>query len=63
MISGKPIGKMTPTEIAGELKYVARMLDVGEIGTNVHSRGRIAALMRRAGKLITRASLNGGKDQ
>ncbi len=46
---------MTPSEIRRELKRYAEWLGTGSIGNELHSRARIAAVLRRGAKLIRTA--------
>lgn len=48
----KAVGKLSEAELARDLVHVAKMFDAGPAGNTLHSRGRIAALLRRAASIV-----------
>ena len=46
------VDEMTPKAVKRELERYAQWLGTGSIGSELHSRARIAAILRKAAKLI-----------
>ncbi|EFL88305.1 RNA polymerase sigma factor RpoD [Ahrensia sp. R2A130] len=47
-----PVSQISRAQLAKELEQIAGMVGKGEIGTTLASRERIAALTRRAAKIV-----------